>query len=112
MENPTTPDPVEVEVVSIDPNEGYANHPPQVALRGSGFTGSVAVWFGDQPATVVVQRFTLLDVRAPMGTPGDTVDVRVVNGFGEAAVVERGFSYSLDLWDCPDPWGFYYYPHC
>lgn len=77
----------------VDPATGSRSGGTRVFLRGTGFRGTLEVYFGESPASdvEVIDPFTLAAV-TPRGDDG-LVDVRVVREDGSEARVASAFGY-------------------
>jgi hypothetical protein len=88
-------------VDGVTPETGDAAGGYEVEIRGEGFTGASAVYFGAIPAAFTVTSDARITATAPAQAAG-AVDVRVERG-GIAATLFRGFTYTDEL----AIWGFF-----
>ena len=86
-------------VTSLSPTSGPPSGGASVQIDGSGFTATTHVDFGKVAATsFVVVTDGVLDVTAPAGKAGNTVDVRVTNNAGTSKQTkEDHFNYLLTV---------------
>lgn len=92
-----------VQITDIDPDWGPAEGRTAVTITGTGFAGSVVVFFGDDLASAsITSDHTILASSPTVATDGP-VDVRVLTDEGEATVA-GGFRYgNTDPDPDPDP---------
>lgn len=84
------------EITNISPKEGPASGGNKVIIEGSGFRQEIAVYFGGREAEVESVRYNRLEVIAPSGEPGETVDVTVTNTDPDALgsyTAEKAYTY-------------------
>ena len=76
------------QVTSVGPSGGRASGGNNVTITGLNFTGATRVTFGGIAApTFTVSSDTSITARAPAGTAGDTVDIRVITPGGTSPIV-------------------------
>jgi hypothetical protein len=84
-------------IFKVTPVSGNASELTTVSIEGDGFDDTVEVFFGETKAPFVfVLSEKLLTCSAPPH-PAGSVDVKVVRGDGESAVLEGGFQYVSTL---------------
>ena len=80
-------------IESVIPSQGGVEGGETVQIRGQDLdAGGLWVWFGDQPAAVLSQSSTVLEVVTPRANGPGSVDVMVENEAGRAER-ELGFVY-------------------
>ncbi len=82
-------------VTLVEPSHGPAEGGTEVTIRGFGFMENAKVAFGSRwadPTSVVMVSPTRLLARVPAGEVG-TVEVTVMQGGGEQAILADGFTY-------------------
>lgn len=83
-------------ILSVTPNSGPATGGTSVTIRGLNFETGTGVLFGDTAATTVKRtNSNLLEVVTPAGVAGP-VNVTVIAGDEQIAVLESGFAYIGD----------------
>ncbi|HHW39485.1 MAG TPA: hypothetical protein GXX18_20095, partial [Bacillales bacterium] len=85
------------EITNISPNKGPAAGGNLVVIEGIGFRENIDVYFGGKKVLELkTVRYNRLEVIAPPGEPGETVDVTVTNTDPDALgsyTVERAYTY-------------------
>jgi len=97
----TTPGaPVAVRVSAVEPHNGSPAGGQPITLRGAGFMSesrAIEVYFGDTPANIItVPSDTEVQVEAPSGAAGATVDVRVVFEPGGEQTLPGAFTFDAN----------------
>lgn len=83
-----------IEVVSATPNWAFATESAEIEVRGHGFSGAVAVLFGETEGSGLrIEDDSTLVVQSPLVTAPATVDLIVRRGPGDEGKLTAGFSF-------------------
>ncbi|WP_234414246.1 IPT/TIG domain-containing protein [Paenibacillus sp. CAA11] len=89
----TPPPPPPVELTSVSPNEGEMAGGLLITVTGNNFDSGAKVYFNDTLIQSTVYGATQIKAKTPVWTTSGPVNVKVVNGDGQTAVLSNAFTY-------------------